>query len=194
MRSPSPPLAVRAVRRASSLKDQSLVASSRSRSPRRASARPASEPPSPLATPRQDRLPLAPPVACKEEACFLSSWAIPSADELNPCTCALAPRYRELMRRFREKCAQVRQAHAYSSSLELRVAQLEAMGPRGAVRNRLLAAEAAAAAAEEQLRGEREQREESEAAMLALIESGQLEALRELLSAGKEERSALNME
>ena len=163
----------------------------RSRSPRRnGSGRPASEPTSPSDSPRRaDRAQKgsggqAPStVPHDDDVPFLSSWALPAGNIAGcVCDCEVAGQNRDLMRRFSEKCAQLREAHASRSGIELKLMHLEALGPKGSVRQRLLAADAATTAAQAELRAERQRFQAREAEYLRLLERGKVEDATSLLA------------
>jgi hypothetical protein len=78
------------------------------------------------------------------------------------------------VQRHSEKCKQLREAHAARSELELQIAQLHALGPHGALRQRALVAEAA-------LAEERQQWSARWQELRVLLEAGQLEALKQAL-------------
>ncbi|KAL1526867.1 hypothetical protein AB1Y20_015558 [Prymnesium parvum] len=188
--SPSPP--PRPQRRASTPGREGGGASGRTRSPRRGGgAKSLSRSASPAGSPRRGRACV--PSSADDEAEILSSQLTVGANgqlSSGACACDVASQHRDLVKRYSEKCAQLREAHALRCSLELRIFQLQALGPTGASRQRLLAAEAAAEAAEAAVRAERERRRVREGQLLALLERGEVEAAKARLAAGRRAAAA----
>ena len=77
--------------------------------------------------------------------------------------------HKDLVKAFGDKCEQLRASHAARSGVELRMAQLEAVGSTEVMKQRLEAAEASAKAASSELRAERQRHHEREAELLQLL-------------------------
>jgi hypothetical protein len=171
----------------------------RSRSPRRngSANRPSSEPASPTSSPRRaervQKASTAPTTGLTDDDLpVLSSWALAAGSSAGcVCDCEVAVQHRDLMRRFSEKCAQLREAHAARCGLELKLTHLEALGSKGSIRQRLLAADAAATAAQAELRAERQRFQAREAELLTLLEQGKIAEAKGCLSR-RRENLALN--
>ena len=173
-------------RRSATPPKEGAVVGTRSRSPRRAGG--GRDPQTPESSPRRDGMRSVKASAPSSEDDFpiLASYAmsggggqvVGSRDGDGD----MATQHKDLMRRFSEKCAQLREAHAARCGLELRLSHVEALGPKGSVRQRLLAAEAAATAATAELQAERQRAKAREAEILALVERGALAELKTMLT------------
>ena len=109
---------------------------------------------------------------------ILSTWYLPPAATTDATAAggerALAAQLKELSERYNAKCTQLSEVHASLSSLELELAQRQALGPLGAAQQRVLSAEAALA---DERRARRRERER----LARLLREGRLDELGEHL-------------
>jgi hypothetical protein len=105
---------------------------------------------------------------------ILSTWYLPPAATTDATAAggerALAAQLKELSERYNAKCTQLSEVHASLSSLELELAQRQALGPLGAAQQRVLSAEAALA---DERRARRRERER----LARLLREGRLDEL-----------------
>ena len=182
-----------------SVTDRSKSGTARSRSPRRSMS--TSAPTSPVGSPRTSSI-IAQSAAAAIKANelggpVLSSWLDPfgalggggggfgssgggggggGGSEAAQQHRELVAQHKEIVQKHSEKCKQLREAHEARSELELQIAQLQALGPQGALRQRAQVAEAA-------LRDERAQWLGRWEELRSLAQAGQLDALQRLLDA-----------
>ena len=105
---------------------------------------------------------------------ILSTWYLPPAATTDATAAggerALAAQLKELSERYNAKCTQLSEVHASLSSLELELAQRQALGPLGAAQRRVLSAEAA-------LADERRARRRELERLARLLREGRLDEL-----------------